>query len=483
MNQTLWGKRGGALALQAVAMALLGMGGAHAVVLKPTVESVEVVATDAGLGNLSSVPNSWGGHQTRITRSSDGTVRILYLRDRADSYTEWRLMKRDPVSAVWSLERSGTSTDDVFLLRDPRDDRAYVVAFPDGTPSIYASPTFAPVKIPGAWQALPATARHYGGAGIGVADATLCVKASHEFPVLPITGTTNTEYACGQYSPTTKAWTWSELLTRNIGLRHGYDIIIPNPSKLAAGMYGYAQRDLYKDAAGIPALDPSAFPYVFNGVRRYKGNSRGTNVANTFSSGEVVPPLVKNSLVVSAPPQLRLLDAMIDSKGRKIITYYQDDPLQPTLRSRKIVVLDADAADTTLANINGGTTLPPYGGSRVVEDPKGRLWVLWTAAGSAGPNVRVFPLTETPKTATTPAQFALGAYTELGAAFMPYSIDGYPMVASTRGGNANSYYIDLLYDACHLTYQKGISFNTSLCYDRTKGEKQTVIYGRIRLPD
>lgn len=479
---TIFGKRGAALTLHAVAAMLLGMGGAHAVVLKPTVETVEVVATDGGLGNLGSVPNSWGGHQTRVTRSSDGTVRILYLRDRADGHTEWRLMRRDPATSVWSVESGGTSTDDVFLLRDRRDDRSYVVAFPDGTPAVYASPNYAPAKIPGAWQVLSASSRHYGGVGIGVTDSTLCVKASHEFPIVPLTSTTNTEYACGKFNPSSGMWTWSELLTRSIGLRHGYDIIIPNPtSVLPSGMYGYAQRDLYKDAAGVPAFDPSAFPYVFDGVRRYKGNVGGTSAQNVFTSGEVVPPLVKTSAVVSAPPQMRLLDAMIDSRGRKFITYYQDDPLQPALRARKIVVLDT--ADNQLASIDGGSTLPPYGGSRVIEDPKGRLWVLWTAAGSASPNVRVIPLTEIPKTTTTPAVFSLGAFTELGASFMPYSIDGYPMIATTRGGNANSFYIDLLYDACHLTYQKGISFNTSLCYDTSKGEKQTVIYGRIRLPD
>lgn len=454
-------------------------------VLKPVVETVEIVSTDGGLGNMSSIPNNWGGHQTRITRSSDGTIRILYLRDRADSYTEWRLMKRDPKTLVWSQERLGTSNDDVFLLRDPRDDRVYVVAYPNGVPAIYASPTFAEVKLPGAWQVLGPTARHYGGAGIGVTDSTICVKASHEFPVVPVTGTTNTESACGIYDAVAQKWTWSELLVKSIGLRHGYDIIIPNPARLAAGMYGYAQRDLYKDAAGIPAMDPTVFPYVFNGVRRYKGAVRGTNAdsQSSFTSGEVVQPLVKTSTTVSGPPVLRLVDAMIDSKGRKIVTYYQDDPLQPALRARKIVVMGPDASDPVWATIEGGVNLPPYGGSRVVEDPKGRLWILWTAAGSAAPNVRVFPLTETLAAGKTIPTFALGAYTELGSSFAPYSIDGYPMIASTRGGNANSYYIDLLYNACHLTYQKGISFNVSMCYDKTKGEKQTVIYGRIRLPD
>jgi len=449
-------------------------------VTKPTVLWLESVATDAGIGANRSVPNSWGGHQPRITRHADGTVRVLYLVQRADATMEWRLMRRTP-AGVWSKEASGLTVDDVGLVRDARNDLAYVVAWPNSVPTVYAGPGYAPAVIPGSWQYMVG-GRHYGNIGIAT-DGTLCLKVSREFSTLPMTSDTQTEYSCGVYTPgapAATAWKWSPMITKKIGARHSYDYLFPNPKGLAAGLYGFSQADVYKDAANLPALDPTVFPYVFNGILAY---STATTQLN-WKQADAVKPLVKTSTVVAAPPTLRMVDGFMDSKQRVFSSFYQDDPLNAALRARRISVTTANGAPITV--IEGGTVLPSYGTNRVFEDAKGRLWVLWSARALQITYVRIYPLIEAPSAAgsTAPSnKFSFGAYTDLSSSFYPNVIDGNIYVAVIRGGTSPANYVDLVYPACKLQYSAAGNIDQSLCYNADNSGLQRVLYARIRLPD
>ena len=462
------------------ALCLLGLAGAAsadltAPVTKPTVERLEVVATDAGTGANRSVPNSWGFHQSRITRHADGTVRVLYLVQRTDSNMEWRLMRRAPTGG-WTKEASGITADDVALLRDPRNDLAYVVAWPNSVPTVYAGPAYTASAIPGAWQVLFG-GRHYGNAGIGP-DGTVCLKVSREFSNIPLTGTTNTEYSCGIYtiSAGTGKWSWSPMIVKPIGARHAYDYLYPNPKGLAPGLYGFSQADVYKDASGISAIDPTAFPYVFNGVRSYV---TGTTSATSWNQAEAVPGITKTVATVASPPQLRMGDSYMDSKSRVFNSYYQDDPLNAAVRARKIAV--TTPTGKLLTTIDGGSVLPSYGANRVFEDSKGRLWILWTARGLQISYVRVYPLVES-GTATAPV-FTIGAYTDISNAFYPYVIDGNMYTNVVRGGTSQAIYVDAIYNACTLKYTPNANIDQSLCYNADNSGLQRVIYARIHLPD
>jgi hypothetical protein len=143
----------------------------------PSLDKFELVASDGG-GTY--IWNSWGLHQTRITRHADGSVRLIYNTLNVNGGDAWRLMKKQGDTGAWTLEASADKFDDAFLLRDPVTDKAHVISTtPYSARTVYSSPAFAPVAMPGIWYYSPNDARQYSGAGIG-ADGTLCFKNYRE---------------------------------------------------------------------------------------------------------------------------------------------------------------------------------------------------------------------------------------------------------------------------------------------------------------
>lgn len=473
------GRSGLVRALPGLALGLLVSGAAQsqAAVTKAYVEKFEPVATNAAIGNNGLISNVWGAHQPRITVHADGSVRILYVSPNTSGSLTWNLMRRSP-AGVWSKETSGQTYDDVALLRDPRDDRAYVLAWPGSVPTVYAAPSFLPVKVPGTWQPLGPTARHYGNAGIG-SDGTVCLKASREFNVLPLTSSSNTEYSCGNYNGATGIWTWSAFVSHPIGNRHSYDFIFPNPAGLPAGLYGVAQSDVHKT---VPQLNNLATEtYVFNGGRFYRTptmTDKATATDGGWMQSAAYAPLPVASLTVTTPPVRRMQDSLIDSKGRVFSIYYEQDATNTSIRSRNISVTNKDGVVLTEIRT---ATLPAPGSSRLVEDAKGRIWVLWGTNGSKSTQLLLYPIVES-GTAAAPT-FTVGAPTDLSAPVFPYVLDGIPYIAAPRGGNAKSLYIEAEFNACANQYVSGANFASNTCYNIDKSLLQRVFYLRIRLPD
>jgi hypothetical protein len=470
--------------LLTLASALLMLGSnASAQVLKPVVEVFEQVAGDASIGANSTIANNWGGHQPRITAHADGTVRILYVAPRTDGTLNWKLRKRieDATTHVgtWSDEASGQTTDDVALLRDFRNDLPYVLAWPNSVPFAYAGPKFTPTQIPGNWQVLPATARHYGNAGIA-ADGTICLKVSHEFSVLPLTSVSNMEFACGAYTapadPTLNgSWKWGAMLVKPIGQRHAYDYLFPNPKGVGPGLYSFAQRDAHKLAEGLPNLTTET--YVFNGAKAF-AYDLSAPTPDVVPADAVTKLPVQSSTITAAPVE-RMQDSYLDSVGRVFTVYSLNDPLDATVRTRNVVVTKPNGAAVT--TIKGAPILPAVGQTRVIEDAKARLWLLWNNPGGKKTEVYLYRLTETVTNGVS--TFAIGPAQDISTAFYPYVLDGPMYIASVRGGNARSMYVHAIFNACLAQYVPNVNIDISTCYNKDKTGLQRVMYTRIRLPD
>lgn len=436
-----------------------------------TLDPIEVIAQD-GLGSAY-ITNPWGGHQGRVTRHLDGTVRALYIRPTGDAFNamEWRVMTRSPSNGAWTLEQSGVTTDDVNLLRDPVTDAAYVLAYPSSVPTVYVVPSGTGSAIPGTWQNVGPNSRHYSAVGIG-ADGTLCFKASVELAATVETSNTETHLICGNYSAT-DGWHWGARKVQNIGLRHAYDYVFPGGYGTSGQVAATAQSDLQKVAAGFPNAD-SSHTYVFNGIGRYTAN---TNGSGDLVLSDLLPPVPASS-DATIPPLARMIDSFNDSKHRIISTYYVEPGNGTTTPAQGFYTIIANPDGTASSSITW-STLPTYGTIRIFEDASQRLWLLWMNQGSTQTQMWLYPVQQN---ASAPL-LSLGARTDFGNPFSPYSIDGSPRLALMLKGVAADNVVDGMIAACEETYAAGTKF-TSPYYPTATATKgtQNIIHFRIHLP-
>lgn len=432
-------------------------------VTAPYIERVEPIASNGNGG--AGITNHWGGHQSRITHHRDGTVRVLYLINNPSGGLYWSVMRRSAgATASWTQEASGTSYDDVVLLRDPVSDRAHVVAWPNSVPTVYTSPSYTQSAIPGSWQILGPGSRHYTGAGIGP-DGTVCLKVSVELTTSVPTSNTNTVYRCGKHNASTGAWAWNPQTTKWIGLRHAYDYVFPGGFGVAGEMVATSQSDLYKTAAGLPNL---SFPYAFNGVRFYAtGASSTTGWKQANSVNGIAAP---TSTTVA--PTARQLDSFIDGANRVWNTYYVNDPQNIVPRGLYLSVTSSSGAVLYQRKL----PVPVYGYARLFEDAKGRRWLLWMNQGSQSTQTVLYRVNVS---GTTSLSVSLGSAVDLTNALKPYSLQGAPMLALPRGGQSVGNVVDASFAACEGTYVTGQALK---CSPSGTGQ-QRIVHFRIRLPD
>lgn len=440
------------------------------------IDRFEPVATDAslGFGVYGTIPNNWGGHQSRITRHID-SIRVVYIKTDANGNMIWQLMRRG--TGGWAPEASGMTTDDVQLLRDQRSsDRAYVVAWPNSVPTVFTSPSYAPVAFPGTWRVLPAKFRQYTNSGIA-ADGTLCLKSNNELATLIQTSYVEMDYECGKTDNanlTTVMWTWGGQQKHIYGLRHNYDYIFPNPPLRTPGMHGVAQKDLYKTASDVPNLDTSKFPYVYNGAHAYS-----TSISSdTYVDKVAVKPVpVPDGATVA--PIAKLMDSFIDSKGRMFSSYHREDPNNSSVFGTYLVV--QDAAGNIIYDQKWSSALETYANVRMFEDSLNRVWLIWSNRGSKYSQIRLYPVTESGSGSTL--AFTLGAFTDVGGGLSaPYALDGNIYLANVRAGTSKSLTVDFVFNACTETYDPNLAYNNSNCYHSDRSGLMRVFYGRIRLP-
>ena len=436
----------------------------------PTVEIVKEIASD-GSSATNYISNQWGGHQARITRHLDGSVRILYLRPSgvASNPLRWSVQVLSP-GASWREEVSGLTTGDVNLLRDPNTDTAFVLAFPDSKPTVYAGPSYTATLIPGSWQPLPPSSRHYSAAGIG-ADGTLCFKTNVDLRSIPETSRTRTDYICGKY--VNNGWQWGVQNQKEIGARHSYDYLFPGGFGVSNQLVASAQLDLHMSAAGYPSLPKDT--YVFNGISVFTSDIAGTGPIN--KQVLLAPYTPANQAADTVAPTARMHDSFIDSSHRLIATYYGEQGSSATTpelpKGFYTVVTDASGKVSSPLQIAG---LPAYGKSRLFEDGSGRMWLLWTVQGSQITLVKLYRVTQ-----DALGRVILGAGTDLSSSFLPYSIDGAPRLALTFKGQVADNVVEGMFAACQEKYSPDHPISSQR-YPSGDGN-QRIVYFRIRLPN
>ena len=442
-------------------------------------DKIELVATDGASNNVS---NEWGGHQGRITVHNDGTIRILYLTASKDTVSTilWRLTKRDPSSGAWSVEKSGVSTDDVNLVRDPNTDKAYVVAYPASVPTIYSDDPGPPVIIPGPWAVLTSAQRHYSAVGIG-ADGLLCFKTSVELATTRQTSNTETHFICGKNSSRGWAWNSAQPVVQHVGNRQAYDYLFPGGLGDPNALVGIAQSDLHKDAT--PFSGVTGFQYVFNGGSLYTTDAGGDH----WNQYAVIKPFyTADQAEFTTAPLQRPIDNFINSQRLAITTYYAEPPKKGDVAGpepkRGFYAVVSDEHGKTIDN--GPWNLPPYGTIRVFEDNKNRMWLLWMAQGSQKSYMTLYPLLQ----ASPGAIFTLGAGQVMDSVLENYSIHGAPVLAVPRTGQPAG---DTLYAsiaACEKTYEMDYSLSPpaikpiSTPYYPSGTTTQKILHFRIHLP-
>lgn len=444
----------------------LRMGGVTA----PGIDPIKLIASD-GYSGSAYITNAWGGHQGRVTRHRDGTVRVLYIRPANDTVNkmEWRVMKRNDASDVWTEEQTGLTTDDVNLLRDPGSDGAYVVAYPNSVPTVYLVPGYTSSAIPGTWENVSSSKRHYSAAGIG-ADGTLCFKASVELSGGAETSNTQTHFICGKYTPAS-GWSWNTQRVDYIGERHGYDYLFPGGYGTTTQLVATAQRDLFKTAAGYPN---AANNYSFNGISMYTADTAGTSAINGQTL--LAPYTTSDPLHDPLAPVARMQDSFIDSKHRLITSYGGEPGTGGSSPEKRFYTIVKDANGAVLQS-SRWTGLPTYGYIRIFEDGKQRLWLLWTNQGTQLTQMKLYRLQEN----STGDLFTLGTSTDFSSAFAPYSIDGWPRLALTSRGQPIDTTVEGVVSACEEVYVANQPFTTP--YYPGGAGTQKIIHFRIHLPD
>jgi hypothetical protein len=416
------------------------------------IDKFEVVASD---GDGTYIWNSWGWHQPRITHHADGSVRLIYNVLNAGGGDSWRLMKKQGETGAWAMEATGDKFDDAFLLRDPVSDRAHLITSPNSVRTVYSSPSFAPVVLPGAWPFSSNESRQYSGAGIG-ADGTLCFKGYEEEATSPVENlTTRVGYLCGKMSPA-GTWTWHAKVNRDIGLRYAYDYVFPGVPAGFNGFVATAQRNSHKIASGWPnALDD----YVFDGVRLYK---TGYTSDASWRQSEIVPAYPPSATATAAPVQ-RQYDAYVDSQNRVTVLSFREDPADASVRGFYVTVSDMNGN----VLLNKKWNVPTYGNVRLFESANNKLWLLWSNSDGRATQIFLYPVT----VVMAPAfDLQISAYTDLSSAAAPYRMRANVFLAVPRGGNQKNNFVDGLMVACGTTYP-------AACSGQDK-----ILYFRIRLP-
>jgi hypothetical protein len=417
----------------------------------PIIDKFELVASDGG-GTY--IWNSWGLHQPRITHHADGSIRLIYNVLNESGGDSWKLMKKQGDSGTWTTEASGGKFDDAFLLRDPVSDKAHVITSPNSVRTVYSSPAFAPVTIPGAWYFSNNALRQYSGAGIGT-DGTVCFKNYEEVPSPIENSNTEVAYICGKMDGS-GTWQWNSKVNRNIGPRYAYDYVFPGVQNGFNGFLATAQRDLHKTAAGWPN---AADDYVFDGVRFYK-SGYASNAG--WLQTEIVPQFPASNAATVAPVQ-RQYDAYIDSQNHVIVNSFREDPANSTVRGFYVTVSDMNGS----VLLNKKWNLPTYGNVRMFESADSALWLLWTNSDAGKTDIFLYPVT----VVNSPAyDLQISNFTDLSSVAVPYRMQANVFLAVPRGGNQKNNFIDGMMIACGAIYP-------SACQGPDK-----IFYFRIRLP-
>lgn len=466
------------------------------VVKRPTLEILEEVAVDGVqyLQSKSSLHNTWGNNQSRITRHADGTVRLAYLtRPIEERRVPYKVMKRSPWTGTWSIETTGETSENLHLIRHPVNDAAVVMEWPffqpykNRRPYIRMSPQWISneVSVRGLQGVTSSTARRDG---LGISEGgTLCFVLSYSNGSTLEKPAYSLEYACGTLAKGDNSWVWGEYFRRNIGYSYAYPFVFSGAGGverklLIAAMHNESARNL-----GYISVPPGTF--IRDGFKVFVTDPYDASAWNeTYALRQY--PLIANADRV---PQRIPSDHLIDSRGR-LLSIHRDSGqgtgVNPSAAGHYLTVTSITGAELSQTKLNlstvnvSGRPLGGYGSLKLVEDDRHRLWIVYRDLGVRYSEIGIYRLEEKPGLV-----FRLVDYTSFKDDFYPYPIEMI-RIASPRSGNALDNGVDGIAYGCRNTYSPNALYSygsdsTNECYsiDGKPDANQRVFYFRIRLPD
>ena len=295
--------------------------------------------------------NAWGGHQTRLLRTSQGLFTAYTVPGTDSFHREWRLVQRR--DDAWQIIAQGPSgRDPVNLLQGP-DEGIYLIAWPEGLPRIWTwthsggELALTEEAVPGKWKR---TNWPYPSAGIS-SRGDLCLLASY--------GSKPGQFQWACRSADKGRWTFH--VTR-IDYRYCYTYVMPGAD---GSLSLVSTRDVKWETLGY--LKPEgAFGYAFNAI-------------GLWHTPRLIDEPLQSLLVREEPPSKGFLDvlcsgqvdAYMDTEGRTHILYWLGGAsAQGRSENRHAIVVDGCVTrDVRLP----GTMWQYY---RVVQDTTGRFYLI-----------------------------------------------------------------------------------------------------------
>ena len=325
-------------------------------------ERLELVSDATSVGGDGG--NAWGGHQTRLVRTSHGLFTAYTVPGEDSFHREWRLAQR--TDQGWQIVAQGPSgRDPVNLLQGP-DETIYLISWPEGLPVIWTSSrrggelTFTEEAVPGKWER---TNWPYPSAGISP-RGDLCLLASY------LGKPAKFEWACR--SAHRGRWTFH--VTR-MDYRYCYTYVMPAAD---GSLSLVSTRDVKWEALGYKKPE-NAFDYAFNAI-------------GLWHTLHLADEPLQRLIVREEAPDDRFLnvfcnaqaDAYVDTARRTHILYWVQGPSTGGRKENRHAIVENGcvARDVLLP---GATWL--Y--FRLVQDTTGRFYLI----GATDYYLLVYPAT------------------------------------------------------------------------------------------
>lgn len=237
---------------------------------EPYIDGFSEVCMAASTGDGSS---SWGGHQCSVVRTSEGKTFTIYTIEGSSGLNrKFRLVMKTPES--WEIVAEGDSGREPAQVLRGRDDRIFVVCWPNGAPKLWSNDPggliFTSTDIPGDWD--PGNNWPYFSTGIDQQGKLFLLTSGGGKPGY---------FKIAYRDPATG--NWSAVKKIDLDYRYCYTYTIPDTEK---GVFLGSLRDVRRSDLGY-TQPAGAFDYVFNAVKTWVARDFPKNFTETLICEEI----------------------------------------------------------------------------------------------------------------------------------------------------------------------------------------------------
>lgn len=334
----------------------------------PRVTCCEVIATNAAAGDGG---NAWGGHQTRIVRTSAGVFAAYTVAGADELHRRWRLVTRME-DGRWPVLAEGPSGREPMNLMAAPDGTLHIIAWPDGRPRLWSglpkdgAVTMQEQAIDGPWVT---SNWPYNAAGISERGDLALVQSDGEAPGA---------FIWGHRPAGAAAWLTGKV---NVAQRHCYTYVLPGPDGRLAFC---STRDVLAKVMGYDKTATShSLGYVFNRLGVWETPDAARAPFGELQLDETVPTAECPEVWACGVSG----DAYRDTRGRLHVLYFFRGPeTRGRLCLRHTVVANGKVVKTVSLpeSLNRCFSVP--GGpeswlfSRLIQDTAGRFYLIGPAA-------------------------------------------------------------------------------------------------------